>query len=48
MSVEEAKRLIDEYYEEAKKKEYIQNPLAWALYQAWRDVHEPRVKCKRR
>ena len=30
MSLEEAKRLIDDYYEEAKKKEYIQNPLAWA------------------
>ena len=48
MSVEEAKKLIDEYYEDAKKKEYIKNPLAWAIYQTWRDVHEPRVKCKHR
>ncbi len=44
MSVEEAKKLIDEYYEDAKKKEYIQNPLAWAMYKAWKDVHESRVK----
>jgi galactose-1-phosphate uridylyltransferase len=39
-SLEEAKKLIDEYYEYAKKQEYIQRPLAWAMYKAWQKVNE--------
>lgn len=31
------KMLIDEY-EKAKKQEWVENPLAYALYQVWREV----------
>ena len=45
-SLEEAKKLIDEYYEYAKKKKYIQRPLAWAMYKAWQKVNEYKEKGK--
>lgn len=41
-----AKTLIDEYYEYAKKQEYIQSPLAWAVYQVWRKIEEYGEKSK--
>lgn len=36
MTLEEAKALIDEEYERAKRLEYVINPLAYALYQVWK------------
>lgn len=38
MILEEAKKLLDEEYERAKKLEYVINPLAYALYQVWKKV----------
>ncbi len=38
MTLENAKELLDEEYEKAKKLEYVQNPLAFALYQVWKKV----------
>ena len=29
-----------EYYEQAVKDKYIVNPVAWALYQAWKEADE--------
>ena len=45
-SLDEAKKLIDEYYEYAKKQEYIQRPLAWAMYKSWKKVDEYKEKGK--
>lgn len=39
-SLDEAKKLIDEYYEYAKTKEYIKRPLAWAIYKTWYKINE--------
>ena len=33
MTLEEAKKLLDEEYERAKKLEYMINPLAYAIHQ---------------
>ncbi len=33
MTIEQAKALLDEEYERAKRLEYVINPLAYALYQ---------------
>ena len=38
MTLEEAKKLLDEEYERAQKLEYVINPLAFALYQVWKKV----------
>lgn len=38
MTLEEAKQLLDEEYERAKRLEYVRNPLAYALYQVWKKV----------
>lgn len=38
MTLEKAIKLLEEQYERAKKLEYVENPLAWALYQVWRTV----------
>lgn len=35
-TLEEAKKLLDEEYERAKRLEYVKNPLAFALYQVWK------------
>lgn len=36
MTPEEAKKLIDEEYERAKKLDYVRDPLAFALYSVWK------------
>ena len=36
MTIEKAKKLLDEEYERAKRLEYVHNPLAYALYQVWK------------
>lgn len=38
MTVEKAIRRIKEEYSKAKKLGYIQKPLAWVLYQVWREA----------
>lgn len=37
MTLERAHELLDQFYEKAKNSNgLIKNPVAWALYQAWR------------
>lgn len=36
MTIEQAKKLLDEEYERAQRLEYVRNPLAYALYQVWK------------
>ena len=43
MTYEEAKALLDEEYERAKRLEYVINPLAYALYQVWKKVDTKNV-----
>lgn len=42
MTLEKAKKLLDETYERAKGLDFVQNPLAFALYQVWKMAHEER------
>lgn len=42
MTIEKAKALIDEEYERAKKLEYVQDPLAFALYSVWKMADKER------
>lgn len=42
MTLEQAKELLDEEYERAKKLEYVNNPLAYALYQVWKKADKER------
>lgn len=42
MTLEKAVKLLEAKYERAKKMEYVQNPLAWALYQVWKKADERR------
>lgn len=39
MTLEKAVKLLEEKYEQAQKMEYVQKPLAWALYQVWKEVN---------
>lgn len=36
MTLNKAKKLLEEEYEKAKTLEHIQNPLAYALFNVWR------------
>lgn len=36
MEFHEIYPLLTSYYEKAKTSKYIQNPVAWALYQVWK------------
>lgn len=38
MTFEKAVKLLEEKYEQAQKTEYVQYPLAWALFQVWKEV----------
>lgn len=38
MTLEKAVKLLEEKYEQAQKVEYVQKPLAWALFQTWKEV----------
>lgn len=38
MTFEEAKCLLDEEYERAKRLEYVKNPIAYSFYQVWKMV----------
>ena len=44
MTLEEAKELLDEEYERAKRLDYVINPLAYALYQVWKKADKERRK----
>ena len=36
MTLEQAIELLEKEYERAKKIDYVQKPLAWALHQVWK------------
>lgn len=38
MTLEKAVKLLEEKYEQARKMEHVQKPLAWALFQTWKEV----------
>lgn len=38
MTLKKAVKLLEAEYERAKKLEYVQKPLAWALYQVWKEA----------
>lgn len=42
MTLEKAIKLLEAEYERAKNIPYVQNPLAWALYQVWKKADERR------
>lgn len=42
MTLEQAKELLDEEYERAKRLDYVKNPLAFALYHVWKKVDKKR------
>lgn len=44
MTLEEAKALLDEEYERAKRLDYVINPLAYALHQVWKKADKERSK----
>ena len=47
MTLEKAVKLLEEKYEQAQKLEYVQNPLAWAFYQTWKEVDSKKYEKKR-
>ena len=38
MTLEQAIKLLNNEYERAKNMEYVQKPLAWALFQVWKEA----------
>ena len=38
MTIEQAIELLRQKYDEAKNLKYVINPLAWALYQVWKEA----------
>lgn len=40
MTIKKAKALLDAYYEVGKATEAVRKPLAWALYQVWKQANE--------
>lgn len=40
LRVKKAIQTLCEFYSTAKKSDYVQQPLAWALYQTWRTFNE--------
>lgn len=47
MTIDEAKKLLDEEYERAKLLEYVINPLAFALHQVWKNADKERSENER-
>lgn len=41
--MQKAVRCASNHYEEAIKGDYVRDPVAWALYHAWRDVERNKV-----
>ena len=49
MTFEKAAKLLESKYEEAERTGYVQKPLAWALFQMWKEVDsaiEEGANCK--
>jgi len=44
MTLEQAIELLKKEYERAKKMEYVQRPLAWALFQVWKKAERSKMK----
>ena len=44
MTLEKAKKLLDEEYERAKRLDFVHDPLAYALYQVWKKADAEGVK----
>lgn len=42
MTLEEAKKLLDEEYEKVKDLDYLINPLAYAIHQVWKKADKER------
>ena len=42
MTLEQAKQLLDEEYERAKRLDYVINPIAYALHQVWKKADRER------
>lgn len=40
MTLKKALAMVDREYEKAKQNEYVQKPLAYALYKVWRAVDQ--------
>lgn len=40
LTLEKVIKMLEEEYERAKKLEYVQYPLAWALFHTWKKVDE--------
>ena len=47
MKFETAIKLLKEHYERAKKLEYVHNPVAFALYQTWKEVDSMKYEKQR-
>lgn len=39
MTLQKATKKIEDEYEKAKKLEWVNNPLAYALYQVWKEAN---------
>ena len=44
MSIDEAKKLLDEEYERAKRLDYVIDPLAYAIHQVWKKADKKKSK----
>lgn len=44
MDIEKAIQIVREEYEKAKELSFVYNPVAYALYSAWKKVDEMRCK----
>ena len=39
MRIDTAIKFLKKYYEEAKRHEWVQDKVAWALYQTWKEAN---------
>lgn len=46
MTLEKAKKLLEEEYERAKRLEWVDKPIAYALYHVWKKADNERSKEK--
>lgn len=44
MTLDKAIALLKKNYEYALTKAWIRNPLAWALYETWKEVEYERIR----
>ena len=48
ITLKDAHRMLDEQFQRACRETWIEKPLAWALYQVWRDVDAEEERNDRR